>query len=84
MMMLIIHLEEPVQRYPEQKDISKELHQMKHAVDNPVSQPFRVIILLLRLNCLDATRQTVIVHIIQTTKNKAHLVIHYCSYWENS
>jgi len=57
MMTLIIHLEEPVERYPEQEDISKELHQMKHTVDNPVSQPLGVIILLLRLNCLDATRQ---------------------------
>ena len=48
------YLEEPVQRNPEEENISKELHQMKHAVDDPVRQPLCVIIFLLTLNSLDA------------------------------
>jgi len=52
--MLNIYLEEPVEGNPEQEDVSKELHQMKNTVDNPVSQPLCVVILLLALNCLDA------------------------------
>jgi len=51
------YLEEPVERNPEEKDISKELHQMKHAVDDPVGQPLGVIVFLLGLNCLDAKQQ---------------------------
>jgi len=50
-----MYLEEPVERNPEEEDIGKEFHEVKHAVDHPVSQPLGIIILLLCLNRLDAT-----------------------------
>lgn len=47
-----MHLEKVVEWKPEEENICKEFNKQKHAVDDPVGQPFRIIVLFLRFNCL--------------------------------
>ena len=54
----VIHLQEPVEWNPGQQNVSKEFDQREKAINDPVRQPFCVIIFVCRLNCLHPTRTT--------------------------
>lgn len=48
------NLEKPVERNPEQESVREKFNQGESAVDNPVCQPFCVVVLFLTLNCFDS------------------------------
>ena len=48
-------LKEPVEGDPEEEDVGEELEQVEDAVDDPVGQPLGVVVLLRRLDGLDAS-----------------------------
>ena len=47
------YLEEPVEWYPEEEDISQHLTESKHTVHYPVHQPLSIILLLFCFYCFD-------------------------------
>ena len=52
-MMKEFYLEKPVERNPEEENVSEELEEWEESVDHPVDQPGCVIVLLCALHCLE-------------------------------
>lgn len=46
------YLEKIIKWNPEEKDVSKTLYYVKSTIDNPICQPFCVIVLLFAFYCL--------------------------------